>query len=119
MTKVRKGQAPAPLTKAEFHERFIVRFYDPAFAVESEAIARLEEIAWSAVQEGRKAPVTRPAGAGFADPTYQVSVQWLDVRQRLKAAEKVWHDGKTKSRILIICGSARNDGTCPGEISKT
>jgi multimeric flavodoxin WrbA len=119
MTKIRKGQAPTPLTRAEFHERFIVRFYDPAFAVESEAIARLEEIAWSAVQEGRKAPVTRPAGTGFADPTYQVSVQWLDTRQRLKVAEKAWHAGKTKSRILIICGSARNDGTCPGEISKT
>jgi multimeric flavodoxin WrbA len=119
MTKIRKGQTPAPLTRVEFHERFIVRFYDPAFAVESEAIARLEEIAWRAVQEGRKAPVTQPAGTGFADPTYQVSVQWLDTRQRLKAAEKAWHDRKTKSRILIICGSARNDGTCPGEISKT
>jgi multimeric flavodoxin WrbA len=119
MTKIRKGQAPAPLTRAEFHERFSVRFYDPAFTGESEAIARLEEIAWGAVQEGRKAPVTRPAGAGFSDPTYQVSVQWLDTRLRLKAAEKTWHDGKTKSRILIICGSARNDGTCPGEISKT
>ena len=30
MTKIRKGQAPAPLTRAEFHERFNVRFYDPA-----------------------------------------------------------------------------------------
>ena len=119
MMKIRKGQAPAPLTRAEFHERFIVRFYDPAFAAESEAIARLEEIAWGAVQEGRKSPVTRPAGAGFADPGYEVSVQWLDTRMRLKAAEKKWHDSKTKSRVLIICGSARNDGTCPGEISKT
>ena len=119
MMKIRKGQAPAPLTRAEFHERFIVRFYDPAFAAESEAIARLEEIAWGAVQEGRKSPVTRPAGAGFADPGYEVSVQWLDTRMRLKAAEKNWHDSKTKSRVLIICGSARNDGTCPGEISKT
>ena len=119
MTTIRKGQAPAPLTRAEFHERFIVRFYDPAFAVESDAIARLEEIAWGAVQEGRKSPITHPAGAGFADPTYEVSVQWLGTRERLLAAERAWHDSKTKSRILVICGSARNDGTCPGEISKT
>ena len=119
MTTIRKGQAPAPLTRAEFHERFATRFYDPAFAVEADAIARLEDIAWDALQAGRKSPVTRPAGRGFADPTYEVSVQWLDTRQRLKAAEKRWHQATTKSRILIICGSARNDGTCPGEISKT
>ena len=119
MTKIRKGQAPAPLTRAEFHERFATRFYDPAYAVESDAIARLEEIAWGAVQEGRKAPITRPAGRGFADPTYEVSVQWLDTRKRLRLAEKRWHDKTTPSRVLVICGSARNDGTCPGEISKT
>ena len=40
MIKIRKGQAPAPLTRAEFHERFTVRFYDPAYAVETAAIAR-------------------------------------------------------------------------------
>ena len=119
MTKIRKGQAPAPLTRAEFHERFATRFYDPAYAVEIDAITRLEEIAWGAVQEGRKAPITRPAGRGFADPTYQVSVQWLDTRKRLRLAEKRWHDKTTPSRVLVICGSARNDGTCPGEISKT
>ena len=38
MTKIRKGQAPAPLTRAEFHERFVVRFYDPAYAAESDAM---------------------------------------------------------------------------------
>jgi multimeric flavodoxin WrbA len=119
MTKIRKGQAPAELTRAEFHERFSLRFYDPAFAPEMDAIARLEEIAWSAVLEGRKAPITKPAGREFKDPAYEVSVQWLDTRQRLKAAQKRWNDAKAKSRILVICGSARNDGTCPGEISKT
>ncbi len=119
MTKIRTGQALAPLTRAEFHERFATRFYDPAYAVESDSIARLEAIAWGAVQEGRKAPVTRPAGRGFADPTYEVSVQWLETRKRLRLAEKRWHDKATPSRVLVICGSARNDGTCPGEISKT
>jgi multimeric flavodoxin WrbA len=119
MTKIRKGQAPVPMTRAEFHERFNVRFYDPAYEAEREAIARLEAIAWKAHQEGRKAPITRPAGRGFADPTYPISVQWLKTRKRLKAAQKRWHDKSVPSRVLIICGSARNDGTCPGEISKT
>lgn len=119
MTKIRTGQASTPITRAEFHARYINRFYDPAFDGEREAIARLEEIAWGAVKEGRKAPVTRKAGRGFADPGYEVSVEWLATRQRLKAAQKNWKDNAAPSRVLIICGSARNDGTCPGEISKS
>jgi multimeric flavodoxin WrbA len=119
MTRIRTGQAPAPLTRAQFHERFQVRFYDPAFASESDAIARLEAIAWDAMQEGRKAPITKAAGRGFADPTYEVSVQWLDTRKPHKAAQKVWGDSTAPSRVLLVCGSARNDGTCPGEVSKT
>ncbi len=119
MTKIRTGQAPAALTRAQFHERFSLRFHDPAFAVEHDAIARLEDIAWAALQEGRKAPITQPAGRGFADPTYEISLQWLDTRKRLKAAQKRWGDSAEPSRVLLICGSARNDGTCPGEVSKT
>ena len=119
MSKIRKGQAPPPLARAEFGKRFQLRFYDPAFEAERDAISRLEEIAWRAHEEGRKAPVTKPAGRGFADPSYETSVQWLDTHQRLKAAERRFRSAQTPSRILIICGSARNDGTCPGEISKT
>ena len=116
---VRLGQAAAEMTRAEFHERFMVRFYDPAYSAENDAISRLEEIAWHALKEGRKAPVTEPAGEGFADPSYPMSVQWMQTRQRLRAAEKQWHLPATKSRVLLICGSARNDATCPGEASKT
>ncbi len=119
MIKIRTGQAPAELTRAEFHDRFMVRFYDPAFGAEAEAIARLEDIAWEALQEGRKSPRTKPAGSSFADPSYLISTQWLDTRKRLKAAQKRWSDASTPSRVLLICCSARNDGTCPGEVSKT
>lgn len=119
MTKIRTGQAPAGLTRAQFHERYQRRFHDPAFQVEREAIARLEEIAWQALQEGRKAPITRPAGRGFADPTYEISTEWLETRKRLRLAQKRWQDPAAQSRVLLVCGSARNDGTCPGEVSKT
>jgi hypothetical protein len=88
MTKIRTGQASTPLTRAQFRERFNGRFYDPAFEAERDAIARLEAIAWDAVQEGRKAPITRPAGRGFADPTYEISVQRLEICKRLKAAQR-------------------------------
>ena len=117
--KIRTGQAPPPLTREQFHDRYQRQFYDPAFSGEHDAIARLEEIAWQALQEGRKAPHTKAAGRGFADPTYQISMEWLDTRKRLRAAQKAWHDSATASRVLLVCGSARNDGTCPGEISKT
>ncbi len=48
-----------------------------------------------------------------------MAVQWLDTRSRLRAAQATWADSAAPSRVLIVCGSARNDGTCPGEISKT
>ena len=101
MTKIRTGQAPAALTREQFHERFSRRFYDPAYAVEQAAIARIEDIAWAALQEGRKAPLTRAAGRGFADPTYQISVEWLETRKRLRIAQKQWADGATVSRVLL------------------
>jgi multimeric flavodoxin WrbA len=116
---IRTGQAPAPLSRADFHERFKRRFYDPAFDAEHDAIARLEAIAWDAMQQGRKSPLTQAAGRGFADPAYEVSVEWLDTRQRLQAAQQRWSDSNAPSRVLLVCGSARNDGTCPGENSKT
>ncbi|GAB2891663.1 flavodoxin family protein [Uliginosibacterium flavum] len=119
MSEIRTGQAPAPLTREQFHTLYQVRFYDPAYAVEQEAIARLEEIAWQAIQDGRKAPITQAAGPEFADPSYQISVQWLETRKRLRLAQARWEDSAAPSRVLLICGSARNDGSCAGENSKT
>jgi multimeric flavodoxin WrbA len=119
MTQIRTGQAPAPLTRVQFHERFQLRFLDPAFDTERESITRLEAIAWDALQDGRKAPLTRAAGPGFADPSYKLSLQWLGTRERLQAAQQRWSDAAAASRVLLICGSARNDGSCPGEISKS
>jgi multimeric flavodoxin WrbA len=119
MVTVRKGQAPPKLGRDEFHQRFMQAFFDPAYQAESAALARLEEIAWDAYREGRKAPVTHKAGAGFADPDYELSVEWRETRDKLIAAQQAWAQPATPSRVLLVCGSARNDGTCPGEISKT
>jgi len=119
MPSVRKGQAPAPLSRADFHERFTAAFRDPAFLPEADALSRIELVAWEAYREGRKAPETRPAGAGYADPGYELSVEWMETRARIEAAAAAWKDPATRSRVLLINGSPRNDGTCPGEISKT
>ena len=119
MTTVRKGQAPPQLTRDAFRQHFMRSYYDPAFDAERDAIARLEAIAWNAYEEGRKAPLTRKAGAEFADPDYDLSVEWLDARARILDAAGRQKDPASPSRALVICASARNDGTCPGEISKT
>src|SRR5512134_1590007 len=119
MTTVRKGQAPPQLTRDAFRRHFMRSYYDPAFDAERDAIGRLEAIAWKAYEEGRKAPFTRKAGAGFADPDYDLSVEWLAARERIGQAAAGQKDPATRARVLVICASARNDGTCPGEISKT
>jgi len=94
-------------------------FVDPAFRAEDPALARIEALAWDAYKEGRKAPHTRKAGEGFADPDYHLSTEWLETRARLQQAQADWKNPATPSRVLLVCGSARNDGTCPGEISKS
>jgi multimeric flavodoxin WrbA len=117
--QIRKGQAPAPLERAQFKVRFRASFVDPAFHAEEPSIERLEAIAWQAYTEGRKAPFTRQAGRGYADPEYQLSTEWVATKERIADAQHRWADPTAQSRVLVICGSARNDGTCPGEISKT
>lgn len=117
--EVRKGQAPPPHPREVFRERFLARFHDPAYRAEDEAITRLEALAWQAYTEGRKAPVTRKAGAEFKDPGYDLSVEWYEARNRLLAAQQRWGEPATRSRVLLVAGGSRNDGTCPGEMSKT
>ena len=119
MTSVRKGQVTDLITREEFRRRFRQEFYDPAFRAHDAAIDAMEEIAWEAYSDGRKAPVTAKAGPEFADPDYDLSVEWLEARDRIRAADARRRDPSTPTRVLVICGSSRNDGTCPGEISKT
>ena len=119
MIKIRIGQAPAQLERAEFGIRFRASFVDPAFRSEENSIARLEEIAWEGYAAGRKAPFTQKAGAGYADPDYDLSTEWVATKQRIVEAQRLWSDPTSRSRVLLVCGSARNEGTCPGEMSKT
>ncbi|MBC7499242.1 MAG: NAD(P)H-dependent oxidoreductase [Herminiimonas sp.] len=119
MIQPRQGQAPAPLGRNEFHLEFRKSFVDPSFDSVAGQLASIEEIAWKNYVDGHKAPVTEKAGAEFADPDYDMSVEWKATHDRLLAAERRQKDPDGPSRVLLICGSARNDGSCPGEISKT
>ncbi|VWX59388.1 NADPH-dependent FMN reductase [Burkholderiales bacterium 8X] len=119
MTEVRKGQSPGHISRVQFHERFMDDFLDPAFKQEGEALSRLEAIAWEAYDQGRKSPQTRKAGPGYADPDYDLSIEWIEAKERIDLARAAWSKAETPSRVLLINGSPRNDGTCPGENSKT
>ena len=119
MTKPRKGQFGEMLNREEFHSRFHGSFGHPAFIQIGEALAQVEEVAWVAYINEKKLAHTEKAGAEFSDPGYELSVEWKQTRDRLLAAETTQKDAGTRSRVLLICGSDRNDGTCPGEMSKT
>jgi multimeric flavodoxin WrbA len=116
--KPRLGQAADPaVTREAFRLRFLQRFFDPVYEAEQPAIDRLEAMAWQAYEDGRKAPRTAKAGRGYADPSYDLSVEWSATAAALRRAQARW--SKSASRVLLICASPRNDGTCPGEVSKT
>lgn len=115
----RTGQAPPPLGREAFRQRFLQDFQDPAFQAEAAALDRLADIAFEGYEQGRKAPRTRPAGPGHADPDYELSVDWIEAKAAIDAAAGRFADPARPGRVLLVCASARNDGTCPGEISKT
>jgi multimeric flavodoxin WrbA len=119
MTKPRKGQFGGMLARDEFHLRFRRAFGHPSFDTIQDALAQVEEVAWDTYINNKKTAGTEKAGSGFADPGYDLSVEWKATRDRLLAAEAKQKDTNTRSRVLLICGADRNDGTCPGEISKT
>ena len=116
---VRTGQGSTRLSRAEFEDRFRLQFQDPAFGTAQEEIARLTAIAWDAYRDRRKSPRTRRAGPGFADPDFELSVEWLETRDRIHEAEREFAAPDSPSRILLINGSPRTDETCPSEMSKT
>lgn len=115
--RIRKGQPDTQLTKEQFFTEFKKSFFDHSFRTMDVEIERLADIAYLNYLDHNKAPYTTKAGDEFADPNYNLSVEWLETRNRLLEAEKN-HD-KTPSRILIINASPRNEHTCPDEISKS
>jgi multimeric flavodoxin WrbA len=117
--RVVKGTPDTTLSRAEFDARFRARFYDPSFEQAKEHVDALAKIAWTNYIEYHKSPRTKAAGKGFADPTFQLPVEWLDARKAIHAAEARHRKQGSRSRVLVIHGSARSDKTCPGEMAKS
>jgi len=119
MVEVRKGMPPVKLDEAEFKKRYLSRFYDPAFEPLTVELEKVANAAWDAYSHNRKAPRTVKAGPGFADPDYDMSIEWLDAQAAIKDAQRRFEDATGPSRILLINGSTRSEHTCPGEMSKS
>jgi multimeric flavodoxin WrbA len=117
-TTPRTGMPSPRLTEHEFRRRFLERFADPAFDQLSLELDKIAAAAWDAYAHSRKAPHTRKAGDEFADPDYDLSVDWLAARERIRAAERR-HADRGRPAILLINCSSRSEHTCPGEMSKS
>ena len=100
LPKVRTGQTPTKLTKEEYLKRWRQRFDDPAFMSKNSDLDAIAEIAWAAYEDERKSPRTRKAGPGFADPEYELSVEWLEARQAIIDAQKRQESPNAASRVF-------------------
>ena len=118
---VRKGMPSVQLDQQEFKRRFLTRFYDPAFEPLKPANStRSPTSPGNGYDDYDKSPRTRKAGHGFADPNYDLPVEWLAAqRSAMQAAER-----RHKDPAVTIAHPAgqwlgRSEHTCPGEMSKT
>src|SRR6266542_3974374 len=114
----RKGMPSPRLNEDEFRKRFLAQFQDPAFDSLARELDGVVAAAWDAYSHSRKAPRTCKAGAEFADPDYELSVDWLAARAAIADAQRR-HADRTKPAILLINCSSRSEHTCPGEMSKS
>ena len=111
---------PSPrLDEAEFKRRFLEQYIDPAFDGLSAQLELVAAAAWDAYAHARKSPRVTKAGSDFADPDYELSVDWLKVKRAILDAESRHGDDTRPSRILLINCSSRSEHTCPGEMSKS
>jgi multimeric flavodoxin WrbA len=111
---------PSPqLEEAEFRKRFLSDFQDPSFDTLRLELDRIAAAAWDAYSHHRKSPHTRPAGPEFADPDYDLAVDWLNARHAIQEAQARHEDPDGPMRFLLINCSSRSEHTCPGEMSKS
>ena len=116
---VRKGMPPRRLSHDAFVERFRSQFKDPAFGPIEKELTAITEAAWEAYAHSRKSPITRPAGPGFKDPSYDLAEDWLLARAAIDEAQREFDSSTAQPHILVVNGSSRTEHTCPGEMSKS
>jgi multimeric flavodoxin WrbA len=117
--KPRTGMPSPRLDEPTFRKRFLSRFADPAFEPLAGELDKVAAAAWDAYAHGRKSPRTRPAGPGYADPTHELALDWIETKAAVDAAQARHDDPGGPCRVLLVNGSSRSEHTCPGEMSKS
>src|SRR5205807_7163641 len=112
----RKGMPSPRLQEADFKRRFRAQFADQEFDSLVAETDKIAEAAWEAYRHSRKSPRTRPAGPAFADPSYELAVDWIKAREAIAAAQQAHDDPNGPIRILVVNASPRSEHTCPGEM---
>src|SRR3954471_18159530 len=107
------------LDEGEFRDRFLSQYQDPAFDALKAELDRIATAAWDGYANSRKSPRTRKAGPGFADPDYDLALDWIAAHEAVNQAQRRFADPATSPRILIVNGSSRSEHSCPGEMSKS
>jgi multimeric flavodoxin WrbA len=115
----RKLMPDPRIGELEFKRRFRAQFQDPAFDALQPELERLAAAAWDGYSHARKSPLTRKAGAEFADPDYDLAVDWSAAHAAVTRAQRQHEDRAAPSRFLLINASSRSEHTCPGESSKS
>lgn len=115
----RKGMPSPRLTKAQFHERYLSAFADPAFEPLAAELEKIAAAAWDGYSNHRKAPRTQKAGESYADPEYELALEWIAAKAAIEAAQKRHEDQDGPCRVLLVNASSRSEHTCPGEMSKS
>src|ERR1700761_8905497 len=87
----RKGMPSPRLDEQTFKKRFLDRYIDPAFEPLSAELDKIAAAAWDAYAHERKSPKTRKAGPDFADPDYDLAVDWIAAKAAIDAA-RARHD---------------------------
>jgi len=117
--KPRKQMPSVELSQEEFKTRFLSQYIDPAFGTVSSELDKIADIAWDGYINSRKSPITRKAGPGYADPDYELSVDWIKAKAAIDAARARHEDTARTPRVLIVNAASRSEHTCPGESSKS
>ncbi|MBE1529553.1 multimeric flavodoxin WrbA [Sphingopyxis sp. OAS728] len=115
----RKGMPDPKLDEPAFKQRYIEQFRDPGFDSLRAEIGKLAAVAWNAYRDERKSPQTVKAGTSFADPDYDLSVDWLAAYDAVASARADYERADGVCRMLVINASPRSEHTCPGEMSKS
>ena len=118
-TDPRKGMPSPRLDEAEFKKRFLSQYVAPAFDGLKSELDWIAAAAWDAYLHSRKAPHTRKAGPGYADPDYDLAVDWIAASEAIKQAQREHEDPAGRPRLLLINCSSRTEHTCPSEMSKS